>query len=118
MTVRSIVRTIVLGAAVTLASCDDGSASNSAAGGPVAPGPDFRPEVTTACAESLARVDCACFWNETRTVFTQESLVPILQALKERDQWGGQITRVRLEKIVGEDGARIINRALYDCTRL
>lgn len=118
MTARTVLLLIALAAASPLMACDDDPSGGNAAGGPITPGPDFRPEVMAACGESLTRVDCGCFWTQSRIVFTQESLVPILQALKERDQWGGQITRIRLEKIVGEEGARTINRALYYCTRM
>jgi len=84
----------------------------------IAAAEDFSPAVMQTCQESMQRVSCGCFWDRSQSVYTAENISGILQALVEREQWGPAITRARLVRAAGEDGARVIGRALYDCVQM
>jgi len=100
-------------ALAVLVSCDD-----TTAGGSVAPGDDLAPVVLAFCRDSMARMDCDCFWRAAAPAFNAGNVNAILTALAERDQYGPMITRGRLEKVAGEEETRRLGRALYDCVDL
>lgn len=92
---------------------------NSASHYPIASGgDDLAPIVLQTCQESMPRVNCGCFWEKSKATFTEANTANILQALIEREQWGPAITRARLVRVAGEDAARDIGRALYDCVQM
>lgn len=100
-------------AVLALAACDD----KPGAEGTVTPAADYEARVLSVCAESLGRVDCDCFWNKSKPAFTKANVNGILATLVERDTYGPAITRARLEQTAGQDGARTIGRALFDCAK-
>lgn len=79
---------------------------------------DLAGKVQSQCEQFVARLDCRCFWKQAGAVFTPSSSAAILEILSQRHQWTGQITRARLEQVVGNDGASMISKALYYCTVL
>lgn len=94
-------------------SCED----TPGAEGTVAPGADYQPRVMTVCRETLVRIDCGCFWDKAQAAFTKANVDGILAALIERETLGHAITRVRLEKVAGPEGSRVLGRALFDCVK-
>lgn len=72
-------------------------------------------DVITACAATLARTDCRCFWGQTRTVWVKGNVSEIMQALTERNRYAGQLTRVKLDRLIGEDANRQVMQALIQC---
>ncbi|MBB6209491.1 hypothetical protein FHS48_000893 [Novispirillum itersonii] len=76
---------------------------------------DVGREVITACAATLARTDCGCFWGQTRAVWTRGNVSEVMQALTERNRYAGQITRLKLDRLIGEDANRQVMQALIQC---
>lgn len=87
------------------------------AGGGLAAGPqdELERDVIAACTATLARTDCRCFWGQTRAVWTPGNVSEVMQALTERNRYAGQLTRVKLDRLIGEDANRQVMQALIQC---
>lgn len=81
------------------------------------PDTELRRHVIAACDETLSRTNCRCFWGQTRSVWTPDSVEPVMQALTERNRYAGQLTRMKLDKVIGEDGNRLVMQALIQCLK-
>lgn len=76
---------------------------------------DIGREVITACAATFTRTDCRCFWGQTRPVWTKGNINEVMQALTERNRYAGQLTRMKLDRLIGEDANRQVMQALIQC---
>lgn len=71
----------------------------------------------SACAQTLSSIDCACLWRDARAAFTPEYRSAMLRLIDERRELPIRLQRIRSEKLLGPELAKIVWDAAYYCSK-